>query len=149
PMRSGLLQFFFGIVITLLITVIPLTVRPSGPTTGPTKLNPIQAENQKPGSLDWQLTRVRLDQSRYRSPWVEGYCSHQSGRAGGTLQIMVSPAPAARFRIEIFRTGYYGGRGARLMTTLGPFQGKAQPVPPVGPRRLRECKWEPSASVKI
>ena len=35
------------------------------------------------------------------------------------------------------------------MTTLGPFQGKAQPVPPVGPRRVRECKWEPSASLKI
>jgi hypothetical protein len=28
-------------------------------------------------------------------------------------------------------------------------QGKSQPVPPVSGRRLRECRWEPSASVKV
>ncbi|MCC6421157.1 MAG: hypothetical protein IT429_23215 [Gemmataceae bacterium] len=112
--------------------------------------NPIQEENRKPGALDWQLTRVRLDKSGgFRASAIEGYCSHQSVQAGDTLKIMVSTTPAARFKIEIFRTGYYGGRGARLMTTLGPFQGKPQPVPPVGPRRVRECRWEPSAEVKI
>jgi len=62
---------------------------------------------------------------------------------------MVSTKPAARFTIEIFRTGYYGGRGARLMTKLGPFDGAAQPEPAVGPRRLRECGWAPCTSVKI
>ena len=112
--------------------------------------NLIAEENRKPGSLDWQLTRVRLDKTGgFRSPWIEGYCSHQSVQAGDTLAIMVSTRPAERFRIEIFRTGYYGGRGARLMTTLGPFQGKPQPVPPVGPRSVRECQWEPSASLPI
>jgi hypothetical protein len=35
------------------------------------------------------------------------------------------------------------------MATLGPFQVKTQPDPPVGPNRLRECNWEPSAEVKI
>jgi hypothetical protein len=93
---------------------------------------------------------VRLDKvGGFRSPWIEGYCSHQSVQAGDTLEIMVSTSPAARFHIELFRTGYYGGRGARLLTTLGPFQGKAQPVPPVGPRSIRECQWEPSVSVPI
>ncbi len=112
--------------------------------------NVIAEENRKPGSFDWQLTRVRLDKmTGYRSPWIEGYCSHQSVQAGDTLRIMVSTTPAARFQIEIFRTGYYGGRGARLMTALGPFSGKPQPVPPVGPRRLRECRWEPSATLSI
>jgi hypothetical protein len=70
-------------------------------------------------------------------------------RAGEALQILVSTAPAAKFQIEIFRTGYYRGRGARLVRTIGPLQGKPQPVPPVGPRRLRECRWEPAASVQI
>ena len=45
--------------------------------------------------------------------------------------------------------GYYGGRGARLMQTLGPFPGKEQPVPKVGPRRLRECRWEPAVEIVI
>jgi hypothetical protein len=115
------------------------------------KRNPIQTENRKPGATDWQLTRVKLDKgmTSFRTSLIEGYCSHQSVQAGDTLDIMVSTAPAARFKIEIFRTGYYGGRGARLMTTLGPLEGKPQPTPPVGKRRLRECKWEPSVSVKI
>ena len=62
---------------------------------------------------------------------------------------MVSTRPAARFHIEIFRTGYYGARGARLMSVLGPFQGREQPDPPVGAYRLRECRWEASATVTI
>jgi hypothetical protein len=114
------------------------------------KPNLIAEENRKAGSTDWQLTRVRIDKpTGYRSPWIEGYCSHQSVEAGDRLEFMVSTDPAARFQIEIFRTGYYGGRGARLMTTLGPIAGKSQPTPPVGEKRLRECQWEPSASLKI
>jgi hypothetical protein len=112
--------------------------------------NPITAENQKPGSSDWQLTHVKLDRvGGYRSPSIEGFCSRQSLEAGQTLDIFVSTNPPARFEIEIFRTGYYGGKGARLMTKLGPFQGKVQPDPAVGPNRVRECKWEPVAQLKI
>lgn len=115
------------------------------------KRNVIQEENSYSGATDWQLTRVRLDKgmASFRTSLIEGYCSHQSVEAGDTLKIMVSTAPAAKFKIEIYRTGYYAGRGARLMTTLGPLQGKPQPVPPVGERRLRECQWEPAASLKI
>ena len=68
----------------------------------------IQRENQHAGSTDWQLTRVRLDQSTFRSPWIEGYCSKQSVMAGESIDIMVSTDPALPFQIEIFRMGYYG-----------------------------------------
>jgi len=113
------------------------------------RANPVRDENRKPGALDWQLTRVRVDKNNYRSPWIEGYCSKQSVLAGEPLDIMVSTDPPSKFRIEIFRTGYYGGRGARLMTTLGPFQGAAQPVPPIGEKRLRECRWKPCVTLTI
>ena len=113
-------------------------------------MNTIQRENRREGARDWQLTRVRLDKTTgFRSPLIEGYCSRQSVAAGESIDLMVSTNPPARFTVEIFRTGYYGGRGARLMTQLGPFQGKQQPDPPVGPRRLRECAWEPCATLKI
>lgn len=112
--------------------------------------NRIAEENARPGARDWQLTRVRLDkQAGFRSPLIEGYCSRQSVKAGESLEIFVSTKPAARFHIEIFRTGYYGGRGARLVATLGPFEGKEQPVPKPGEKRLHECRWEACASVKI
>src|SRR5688572_15382236 len=34
----------------------------------------IEAENNKPGTTDWQLTFVRSN--NYRSEMIEGYCSH-------------------------------------------------------------------------
>ena len=110
----------------------------------------IQRENAKPGATDWQLTRVRLDKmDGCRSPWIEGYCSRQSVKAGESIEIMVSTDPPEKFKIEIFRMGYYGGRGARLMSVLGPFAGKKQPTPPVGPRAIRECRWEATTRLAI
>ncbi len=111
--------------------------------------NPIVAENKRPGSTDWQLTRVRVDKDGFRSPWIEGYCNRQSVKAGETLEIKVSTDPPRPFRLEIFRTGYYGGRGARLMTTLGPMQGKTQALPKPDDRRLIECTWETTARLTI
>jgi len=116
------------------------------------KQNLIASENAKEGSLDWQLTRVRLDgamATTYRASAVEGYCSKQSVKAGETIEFFVSTKPASRFELEIFRTGYYGGRGARLMTKLGPFEGKTQTDPGVGEMRLKECQWEASTSFTI
>jgi hypothetical protein len=110
----------------------------------------IADENRRPGALDWQLSRVRLTKKQgIRASAVEGYCAKQSVLAGETLDIFVSTTPAARFTIEIFRTGYYGGRGARLMTTLGPFDGTPQPVPEMGEKRIIECRWARTTALKI
>ncbi len=111
----------------------------------------IERENKKPGVRNWQLTRVRINQGNYRTSLIEGYCSHQSIAAGETLKIFVSTKPQRQFAIDVYRMGYYGGTGARKMTTLGPLDGHAQPVPELGPTpgRLRECDWEPSAELKI
>lgn len=111
----------------------------------------IKSENRKPGARDWLLSRVRIDggYKGFRTSLIEGYCSRQSVLAGEKLDFMVSTNPPAKFKIEIFRTGYYGGRGARRMLTLGPLTGRKQPEPPVGKQRLRECRWEPSASLTI
>ena len=111
--------------------------------------NLITKENQQSGSRDWQLTRVRVDKDGFRSPWVEGYCSKQSVRAGETIEIKVSTNPPVEFQIELFRMGYYGGRGARLMRTIGPLQGIVQPTPQPGEKNLHECRWETSHSLTI
>ncbi|HVJ67682.1 MAG TPA: N,N-dimethylformamidase beta subunit family domain-containing protein [Caulifigura sp.] len=111
--------------------------------------NPTTRENSREGARDWQLTRIRLDKSTIRSPGIEGYCSHQSIGAGQTLDIMVSANPPVQFHLEIFRMGYYGGRGARLVHKAGPLQADTQPDPPVGDHRLRECRWKPTYSLKI
>jgi hypothetical protein len=123
---------------------------PAVASPAPSKSNRIAQENAREGSLDWQLTRVRLDSTAgFRASTIEGYCSKQSVKAGESIDIFVSTKPTAKFEIEIFRTGYYGGRGARLMTKLGPFEGKTQETPAMGEKQLHECRWEACTSVKI
>ena len=110
----------------------------------------IARENQKAGTRDWLLSQTRVDaKSRYRCPWIEGYCGRTSVRSGEALPILVSTNPASAFWIDVYRLGYYGGHGGRFLKRLGPFQGKAQPDPPVGEERLRECRWEPATVLKI
>lgn len=107
-------------------------------------------ENRLDGTLDWQLKNVRIEAAtRYRSPAVEGYCSHTSVRPGELLKIMVSTNPASEFSIDIFRLGYYGGKGGRLVQELGNFRGQVQKDPEIGPDRLRECQWEPAVEFRI
>jgi hypothetical protein len=149
-------QFLKGSTATVLAGALSASQADTRAAGVESRKNRIAEENEKPGAIDWQLTRVRIDHVKggapnegYRSPWIEGYASRQSVAAGESIDFMVSTKPVARFQIEIFRSGYYGGRGARHMTTLGPFEGRIQPDPLVGERRLRECRWEASASLKI
>jgi len=110
----------------------------------------IRSENEKLGTTDWILTNVRVEpKTRYRSPWIEGYCSHNSIRAGEILSVMVSTNPASSFKLEVYRMGYYGGTGARHMGSFGPFAGKVQPEPEIGVERVRECQWEPAVRIVI
>ena len=110
----------------------------------------IRAENAKPGTTDWMLTNTRVDpKTKYRCPWIEGYCSRTSLKAGEQLSIMVSTNPASPFVIDMYRMGYYGGDGGRLMKQLGPFAGTVQPDPEIGLDRLRECQWEPAVEFDI
>ena len=87
----------------------------------------IQRENAERGTRDWMLTKTRNVPGKInkhltngRCKEIEGYCSANSVRAGETLKIMVSANPESNFKLEIFRTGYYGGSGARLNSQPDP-----------------------------
>lgn len=120
-------------------------------THHPEQRSLICQENEKSGTTDWQLTRVRINQGKFRTSLIEGYCSAQSLAAGETLRIFVSTEPARDFTLDVYRMGFYGGTGARHLTRLGPLPGKTQPVPQMGPApgRLRACRWEASLELKI
>ena len=54
----------------------------------------VREENSKPGTTNWILTNTRVDpNTRYRCPWIEGYCSRTSVRVGGTIEFKVSTNP--------------------------------------------------------
>lgn len=107
----------------------------------------IAAENSKPGTTDWQLTFVRSKD--YRSEMIEGYCSLTSVRAGGEIDIFISTNPTTEVMVDIYRMGYYGGKGGRHITRLGPFPVESQSTPPVREHRLRECRWERTTRLAI
>ena len=126
------------------------TTSPSPRSAAPREPDLIRRENEKPGTRDWLLTTARVDPvSKYRSPWIEGYCSHTSIRAGERISFHVSTRPESPYLIDVFRLGYYAGAGGRHVLTLGPFDGTPQPDPPVGERRMRDCGWEAAAAIVI
>jgi hypothetical protein len=116
---------------------------------GAQESNPVIAENLEKGATDWQLTRVKPDDSEQRTALIEGYCSKQSVKAGERLDIMVSTAPERLYKIDIYRTGYYAGTGARKMKTIGPLRGKQQATPKKGVKNIHECEWDVAASIDI
>jgi hypothetical protein len=110
----------------------------------------IKAENDRPGTTDWQLTYTRIAPgTNYRSKIIEGYASRASARGGDKVDIFVSTDPPSPFVIDLYRLGYYQGKGGRHVLRLGPFPGKVQPTPPVGEGRLRECSWEPCTTLEV
>ena len=116
----------------------------------PSQSDLIRRENEKPGTHDWLLQNTRIDPAtKYRCPWIEGYCSRTSVRAGESISFHVSTNPCSPFKLDIYRMGYYGGKGGRQVKSLGPFQGEIQPDPPVGKNRLRDCQWQPCATIRI
>ena len=138
----------------LVLAVLCMAVVDSQAGT-PGRRSVIQAENEKAGTTDWLLTKIKkgsvppryapvdeeYDKGWRRRKELEGYCSHTSIRAGETLDVFVSTDPVDEYKADIYRMGYYGGSGARLMRTLGPLQGSAQPTPQDGARHLIECRW--------
>ena len=117
--------------------------------------NAIVRENRKPGTTDWLVTRVdaaaaNTRDDRYaRQRAIEGYVSRTSVRGGETLTAFVSTSPAAAYRADVYRLGYYGGKGGRLVARLGPFAGTAQRDPVDGPQQLVEAGWAKSFEIPI
>ena len=123
--------------------------------TAAAQSNPIQIENAKPGTTDWLLTKVaRHDDELYELGWhrrrgIEAYASHTSVTSGDTLDVHISTYPASRYSVSIYRMGYYGGAGGRLMRTVGPLQGTTEATPGDGNRKLIECSWKVGFSLEI
>ena len=75
------------------------------------KLNPVQLENRKPGTANW-LPGAATGRS------IEGYASAVSALPGDNVPLHVSTAPAARYRVVVYRLGWYRGLGARRIECL-------------------------------
>jgi hypothetical protein len=73
--------------------------------------NPIQQENALPGSDGW--LHAGADGRA-----IEGYATEPSVQPGDTIHFHVSTTPAASYHLDVYRLGWYGGLGARLVACL-------------------------------
>jgi hypothetical protein len=74
--------------------------------------NPIACENSLPGTPQSQW-----DVSSGDGTTIQGFADPFSVNLGGTINFKIE-SPATSYKIDIYRMGYYGGDGARLITTL-------------------------------
>ena len=97
--------------------------------------NPIQVENAKPGTTAWQLTNEAT------AGEIEGYASLTGVNRGGQISFFIN-TPESSYAIAIYRMGWYGGAGGRLVATVPAQTGTSQPLPTPDPvTGMIECRW--------
>ena len=105
--------------------------------------NPIQIENAKAGTSGWQLSNPATNRE------IEGYASLTSVNIGGNINFSVSTSNSS-FNIEIFRTGWYGGIGARRLMTVSNVAGVRRSTPsPDAVTGLIDCNWPNSYTLSV
>ena len=101
---------------------------PASSTPGTT--SPVASENARQGSKDWELSKPATNRE------IEGYASNVSVRPRETVRLHVSTA-SKTFDIEIYRLGWYGGLGARLVFRVVKIRAACARTP----RRVRKMAW--------
>ncbi|WP_312111672.1 N,N-dimethylformamidase beta subunit family domain-containing protein [Brevibacillus reuszeri] len=111
-------------------------------------------ENKKPGNADWRVTKPAAGA-------IAGYASSTSVVAGETIRFYISTRTGGiKYRLDVYRLGYYQGKGARLHFTKSDLIGQAQGwwsktegrhgLPEPDPKtKLLHLEWKSSYSLKI
>ncbi len=108
--------------------------------------NPIVVENQNPGSTNWNLGNSGSDAVGQ----IKGYASAASINKGESITFFVSVNPAQTFTIDVYRLGWYGGAGGRLMQHVDSLQGTQQETCPTDPTLgTIVCAWNPSFTLAV
>ena len=108
--------------------------------------NRIVAENCKPGNA-----REEWDVYGQGDPDIQGFATDISVNLGETVAFKVK-THSPKYRIDVYRMGWYNGSGARLQETIRPAVPlpQVQPQCKVGPFRLVDCgNWQVSASWRV
>jgi N,N-dimethylformamidase beta subunit-like protein len=114
------------------------------PCTSPA--NKVVAENCRPGN-----PRTEWDINSDGDPTIQGFATEMSVNVGESVDFKIN-SDASKYRIDIYRMGWYGGNGARLIETIQPSVAlpQAQPLCITAPQRLVDCgSWKTSASWRV
>lgn len=84
---------------------------PRTPTAGPPSWS-VAAENALPGTAAWAY-HAESDKTL-----IQGYAGQASAAPGEIVPLYVSAPSSKMYAIEVYRLGWYQGRGGRLMQTI-------------------------------
>jgi hypothetical protein len=102
------------------------------------------AENRLPGTLAWRLPATPP------GGVIEGYVSEQEIAPGEVERFYVNAPRAMWVRGELYRIGWYGGLGGRLVFRSGRLPATRQPKCAHDPRTgLTECHWRATWSPRL
>ncbi len=140
----------FQLMMLLLCMLGGLSVGARGLPVSAQAANPIVLENQQPGTDTWRLRRPGFSVANDTDKQIKGYASATSVNKGQPLTFYVTVNPAQSFKLELYRMGWYGGMGGRLMHSSGQLAGSSQaPCVPHATTGRIECNWNPSYSLTI
>ncbi len=159
-----------GLIATFIFGAAALVSTGVTPLSGQSAAgNPTQIENQKPGAPDYQgrtgITNtpigqegeLPIDEPRagpsalaptptpggfvvYSTPDLRGYAAQESVNRGQKVGLHIS-SKYARFDIAVFRNGWYGGTGARLMYEATLTNGVLRSVPAPDVNGKLDAAW--------
>jgi N,N-dimethylformamidase beta subunit-like protein/uncharacterized protein DUF4082/Big-like domain-containing protein len=87
--------------------------------------NAVVVENCFPGTTNWRTTRGH----HVGEDGLGGFASASSIQAGESVNLSVEIAVGAQYRVEIYRTGSYGGAQGRLVSVIPRLFGREQEPP--------------------
>lgn len=106
----------------------------------------IAEENALPGDAGWWSGK------HAPAGAIEGYSSSAGLHPGARLELHVSTNPPARYHVDVYRLGWYGGKGGRLLARH-PEQGESYGVARGGPEdaglEIKSASWPVTDSVWV
>jgi hypothetical protein len=134
----------------LLLSGCQLPSRRPPPTVVPGSPNPIVAENRHPGTDAWRFGKPGFQTADDRGQQIKGYAGAVSVNLNEAIKFYVTVSPAQNYTIDVYRMGWYGGQGGRLMQHIGPLDGVEQPRCPVDATTgLIACAWTPAYTLTV
>ncbi|HEV3048648.1 MAG TPA: N,N-dimethylformamidase beta subunit family domain-containing protein [Solirubrobacteraceae bacterium] len=110
----------------------------------------VAAENRQAGTRAWRLPGPADELGGAAHGAIEGYVAEQAIAPGQTQSVYVSAAGARTVGVRVYRMGWYGGLGGRLVLASAPLRARRQPACTHRFQTgLTECDWHPTLSFRI
>jgi len=112
-----------GLTAVLTEAATPVAAKAQPFTVIPFQTNsPIALENQQPGTTDWELD------PGVSTIFIQGYAGMVSALPGQVVPLYISSVIPVDYGLAVYRIGWYGGLGGRLMFAVTHLHSQAQGV---------------------